>query len=352
MNRCCEDLLDQLLSVRAEGLVAFDCDGYVTSVSPSFLALTSAQTEAAVLSGLSEAQFSDWLAQRSALGAPFSGIERLRQRALHDESRRTETIALNEGGVLLALTWCSNAAAGLLLARDVSVDSVADQAAQRSLAKTAHDLRSPLASICGFAEMLQTQTLDASTQQEFLKIMVDQAERLTQMMTEVFDLARMQARQGKDYAFARTALQPLVAEVVERLPLASGQVRPVLVLPQAPIWVMADVKKLQQALRQAIAGAHQLSPVGAHLRLEVSSLNRVGVPDVVCIQLTTPATGATPELVRLADRSPHTNPHVSPTVGHGMALVKEIVARHHGDLYVSSSPMHVAIDLPLAPPVS
>jgi signal transduction histidine kinase len=353
------DPVNNLLAIRGEGLVTFNRHGCVASASPVFLALTGAKAGVDVLLGLGEAQFSHWLAQRSPSGAPFSGLSRMRQRALHDDSRRKEVIEIKLGDApvtLLELSWfgdASEAATGVLIVRDVSVDSNTEQAKQKFLATAAHDLRTPLASISGFAEVLQTQTLDAHTQQEFLRIMVDQAELLTQMMTEVFDLARMDAQKGKDYRFVCTDLQSVVADVVANLALPEGRTLPLMQMPQTPVWVMADIERLAQALRQVLLNAYQFSPDGGGVRIEVSSLGPPETSDMVCLQVADTGIGMTPEQTsHVADRYFHASTATT-TAGRGlgMALVKKVVERHHGDLRVLSMPMkgtQVEIDLPIA----
>ncbi len=348
-----------MLSIRGEGLVAFNRDGCVAITSPVFLALTGAEVGADVLLGLSEAQFSHWLAQRCTSGPPFSGIARMRLRTLQDDSRRKEVIEIKQGSgpaTLLELAWygeASEATTGVLIVRDVSVDSSTDQAKQKFLATAAHDLRSPLASLSGFADVLQTQTLDTETQAEFLKIMVDQAALLTQMMTEVFDLARMDAHNGKDYRFARSSLQSMISEVAAKLPLPSGRAHPVLVMPQAPVWVMADTAKLTQALRQVLTNAYQFSPDGGAVRLEVTTPGDINAPGTVCLRVADMGIGMTPEQAsHVFDRYfQFSNATTTAGRGLGMAVVKMIVERHHGDLRVTSAPnkgTQVEIHLPLA----
>ena len=339
--------------------MVFNRDGCVASTSPVFLVLTGAEAGVDVLLGLSEAQFSHWLAQRGQTGAPFSGVAQMRQRARQDDSCSKEVIEIKQGSApatLLELSWfgdASQATTGVLIVRDVSVDSSTDQAKQKFLVTAAHDLRSPLASLSGLAEVLQTQILDTETQAEFLKIMVDQAALLTQMMTEVFDLARMDAHNGKDYRFVRIALQTLVSDLIASLALPSGRVQPVLVMPQAPVWVMADTAKLTQALRQVLTNAYQFSPDGGAVRLELTTPGDTNAPGTVCLQVTDMGIGMTPEQTsHVFDRYfQFSTATTTAGRGLGMAVVKMIVERHHGDLRVTSAPnkgTQVEIHLPLA----
>jgi signal transduction histidine kinase len=338
-------------------LIIFNGEGCVSYTSPLFLALTGAVVDE--LQGLTEAAFSSWLALRSQSGAPFSGVSLLRTRASIQNSRHKETIEINNGSpknTRLEVEWfagTSEDVSGALFVRDVSVESNGDQAKQKFLSTAVHDLRTPLASISGFTEVLQTQALDVSTQQEFLKIMADQAELLTQMMGAVFDLARMDAQQGKEYKFARVSVQALIADVIKKQVLLSGRIEPNLVLPEQTLWVMADVHKLEQALHQVLENAYQYSPDRGDIRLEISTVRNLGQPDMVCLNVTDHGIGMTSEqTLRIFDRFFHLSTATT-TAGRGlgMSLAKKIIERHHGDLRVTSTPQKgtcVDIVLPLA----
>jgi len=357
VNPTSRDPVSSLLSIRSEGLITFNGEGCVSYTSPLFLELTGASV--GELTGLQEAEFSNWLIQRSQFGAPFSGISLLRSRSSIEKSRRKETIEINKGsasGTLLDVEWFAGASEDVscvLFVRDVSIDTSGDQAKQKFISTAVHDLRTPLASISGFTEVLQTQALDASTQQEFLKIMAEQAELLTKMMSEVFELARMDVQQGKDYKFVRSSVQSLMAKVIESQELPSGRTSPKVVMPDLPMWVMADINKLKQAIYQVLDNAYQYSPDGGDVRLEISTIRNLRQPDMACLSVTDYGVGMTPEQsLRVFDRFFRLSTATT-TAGRGlgMSLAKKIIERHHGDLQVTST-LHegtrVDIYLPLA----
>ena len=356
MDLTSRDSVGHLLSIRGEGLVTFNREGCVDYTSPLFLNLTGVQAKE--IQGFTEAEFSHWLTQRSPFGAPFSGISLLRSRSSIEKSRGKEVIGIINGSAsvtLLEVEWFdvkTQDIAGVLFVRDVSVASNLDQAKQKFIATAAHDLRTPLASISGFTEVLQTQTLDAKTQQDFLKIMADQAELLTQMMDAVFDLARLDAQQGKDYTFARSSVQSLIPDIIAKLALPSGRMPPVVVMPSMPLWVMADFSKLKQAVLQMLANAYQYSPDGGPVKLDISTLSNAEQPDMVCLQVTDSGIGMTPEqTLRVFERFFRISTATTKAGrGTGMALAKKIIERHHGDLRVFSKPQmgtRVEINLPL-----
>jgi signal transduction histidine kinase len=352
-----KDPVSSLLSIRSEGLITFNSEGSVSYISPLFLELTGAAD--GELTGLQEAEFSNWLIQRSQLGSPFSGVSLLRARASIENCRRKETIEINKGSAastLLEVEWfvgTSENVSGVLFVRDVSIDSSGDQAKQKFISTAVHDLRTPLASISGFTELLQTQAFDTSTQQEFLKIMADQADLLTQMMTSVFDLARMDAQHGKDYKFVRSSVQALIAGVIESQKLPCGRISPDVVMPDMTLWVMADHNKLKQAIHQVLDNAYQYSPDGGDVRLEISTVRNLGQPDMACLSVTDHGIGMTPEqTLRIFDRFFRLSTATTTAgSGLGMSLAKKVIERHHGDLRVSSTPQkgtRVDIYLPLA----
>ena len=357
MNPKGGDPVSSLLSIRSEGLITFSGEGRVSYTSPLFLELTGAEVDE--LQGLPESEFSNWLIQRSQSGAPFSGVSLLRSRASIENSRRKETIEINKGsasGTLLEVEWFSGTSedvSGVLFVRDISIDSSGDQAKQKFISTAVHDLRTPLASISGFTEVLQTQVLEASIQQEFLKIMADQAELLAQMMSSVFELARMDAQQGKDYKFVRSSVQSLIADVIDNQELPSGRTCPEVLMPEMSLWVMADRNKLKQAIHQVLSNAYQYSPHGGNVMLEISTVGNLGQPDMACLSVSDYGIGMTPEqTLRVFDRFFRLSTATT-TAGRGlgMSLTKKIIERHHGDLRVSSTPhkgTRVDIYLPLA----
>ena len=58
-----------------------------------------------------------------------------------------------------------------------------------------------MASIYGFAEVLLTQELDEDNRKEFTGIIFRQSELMASILNELLDLARIEARRGKDFVF-------------------------------------------------------------------------------------------------------------------------------------------------------
>jgi signal transduction histidine kinase len=69
-----------------------------------------------------------------------------------------------------------------------------DRAKDDFLSTVTHELRTPLASIRALSEiLLQSPDINAAQRDRFLQIVVDEAKRLTRLINQVLDLARVQA---------------------------------------------------------------------------------------------------------------------------------------------------------------
>ena len=55
-----------------------------------------------------------------------------------------------------------------------------------------HEFKTPIVSICGFAKLLQKNTLSAAQQKEYLSIIVEESTRLSEMATNVLNLTKVE----------------------------------------------------------------------------------------------------------------------------------------------------------------
>jgi signal transduction histidine kinase len=82
------------------------------------------------------------------------------------------------------------------------------------VSNVSHELKTPLTSIRMFAEMMQTGNADAEKRPQYLRIIVAEAERLTRLINNVLDFARLERKQ-KRYDFHPLDLHEVVARTWE-----------------------------------------------------------------------------------------------------------------------------------------
>jgi len=82
------------------------------------------------------------------------------------------------------------------------------------VSNVSHELKTPLTSIRMFAEMMQSGTADAEKRPQYLRIIVAEAERLTRLINNVLDFARLERKQ-KRYDFHPLDLHQVIARTWE-----------------------------------------------------------------------------------------------------------------------------------------
>jgi signal transduction histidine kinase len=145
-----------------------------------------------------------------------------------------------------------------------------DRARGEFIANASHELRTPLFSLGAFLELLDDDTLDEPTREEFLAQMRQQVDRLGRLATDLLDLSRLDAGRlavGRD----QVDLSELVADVVRELEpraVALGQtlerVAGDIVLAQG------DPARIVQIGRILVENALLHAPAGSTIRVSTA----------------------------------------------------------------------------------
>jgi len=339
-NQDRSEQLNAIFALSPDGFVAFDGERCVKYVSPAFLQMMAVEPQQ--LDGLDEQEFSAWLALGCASESVFEGVAALRNRVVAGKLDAHELIEVKRNGkrMLQVGLRCSESksVSQILYFRDVTRETEVDQMKSEFLSTAAHELRTPMASVFGFSEVLLAQDFDAATQREFLTIIYQQSKLMAEILNELLDLARIEARRGKDFHYTRVCLQELAADVVKAFKPPSERAVPELLTPAQPLYVMADVGKLRQALLNVLSNAYKYSPGGGLVILTIEAAGCGDLPGQVCIHVVDHGIGMTAEqLSRVCERFYRADSSGSiPGTGLGMSIVKEIIELHGGQVSVSS----------------
>ena len=217
-----------------------------------------------------------------------------------------------------------------------------------------HELRTPMASILGFSELLLKREFDAATGRELIDIIHRQATRLVGLVNQMLDLARIDAGGSAQMQPAPLDLAEVAAKVRAGIEDAAQAARIVLhpapVLPQ----VVADPMRVQQALANIVANALAYSAPGSEVGIEIAARERDGRAGVA-LTVADRGLGMTPDQQRQvydAFWRGGALPDV-PGNGLGMTIVREVVAVHCGQVEIASTPgdgTRVTVWLPLEAP--
>jgi len=216
-----------------------------------------------------------------------------------------------------------------------------------------HELRSPLTSVQGFAELLMLDRDSLSPQQaETVEIILDNCRHLVRLLNNLLDLARSDV--------GRLAIQPQPTEVA---PLVEDVVRTMRaqteagnqsltedIPPDLPL-INVEPDRIRQILVNLLTNAHEYSPegasiavaarpVGAEVEISVSD-NGQGIPEE--------------QIGRIFERFTRGDAGLTQRVGGtglGLAISKSLVELHGGSIEVESTlgaGSTFRVRLPIAP---
>ena len=335
-----------------DGYVTFDSNRNVKYVSPAFTSLSG--LAASDIQGVSELTFSEKLAEVCLVTARFQGIASMRgisstfdfngavqgDRPCGKEGQGTRqviemaNIANRVLEVALRETQ-SDHVSQILHLRDISYETEVDRLKTEFLSTAAHELRTPMASIYGFSEVLIKQEVSQSERQEFLGIIHRQSELMGGILNELLDLARIEARKGKDFAVETVEVQSFVGEVISNFKLPANRSSPQISAPTVSLFIRADRKKSAQAILNVISNAYKYSQPGEKVQIMIE---QVGKNVTICV--IDQGIGMTSDQVRhVGERFYRANLSGSVSgTGLGMSIVTEIMKMHGGSVSIQSAP--------------
>ena len=345
--------LSTIFDLSPDGFVSFDGNRRVMYASPAFLRMTGMQGEQ--IRGLEEAEFSERLARACIEQARFPGVAALRasrqlpslaatppQDGADPVRRHLIEIAATDRRVLECDIRLSDIAtvSQILYFRDITHETEVDHMKSEFLSTAAHELRTPMTSIYGFAELLISREFEEADRRDFLDTIVRQSKLTVSILNELLDLVRIEERRGKDFNMVRIDLRELLHEIVAGFKIPTDRPMPEGPQTDGPLWVRGDRAKLTQAVSNVLSNAYKYSPADSGVEIDLTtSQGDEGTPARICLSITDHGIGMTPkQLKRVGERFYRADTSGKiPGTGLGMSIVKEIIGLHGGKLELSSN---------------
>ena len=338
--------MDAIFALSPDGFISFDLGRRIKYVNAAFLRMTGFTD--AQLVGLEEGRFSELLAGHCKAAMKFPGLEALRTELPltgpgTGRSARRHLIELDtprrtvlEVGLRLSH---SETVSQIMYFRDVTYETEVDQMKSEFLSTAAHELRTPMASILGFSELLLGRNFDADTQKELLQTIFKQSELMSSILNELLDLARIEARRGKDFVLEQLSLGAVLQDAVTAYSPAPGRTPPQLELAPQATPVQADRKKLLQVINNVLSNAYKYSPEGGDVVVRELPKTHLHGRWMTGFSIQDHGIGMTPaQLARVCERFYRADASGRiPGTGLGMSIVKEIVELHRGEVELESA---------------
>ena len=244
----------------------------------------------------------------------------------------------------------------VLIMRDVTREYEIDRMKTEFVSLVSHELRSPLSSIRGYAELLLEGYTDCSLPQiqQWLQVIIRNTDRLVALTDDILDIRQIES--GRlSLTLSSIELPPLIESVVASMrPLLSAK-------GQSLDWkggdglppVQADRDRLLQVLTNLASNAYKYTPAGGHIFIrtwtvtaleegqQISSQfpSRVNLPSVL-VGVSDNGVGISEEdqkkLFTRFFRAYHPATREVKGTGLGLAISKLIIEMHCGGIWVES----------------
>lgn len=219
----------------------------------------------------------------------------------------------------------------------------ADKLKSEFLANMSYELRSPLTSISGFAEMLKKQYVGPLTalQQEYVDGIYQSGQHLAALISDIIDLATIEAGYLKldvTEFDLRTTIDSVITLLSERVKLQDVAIV-VRVDPNATV-IHADEVRFKQILVNLLSNAVKTTKSKGHIEVEVHYVSTKGSDTgPLAITVRDDGPGIDPaKAAQLFDPFFHGTLKAGAEAALGLSLVKRFVELHGGEVTVNSEP--------------
>ena len=269
------DRVEVLLNDLSEGVIGLSSEGKITIANPAA---------------------GELLGGPSVLGSDLDKAFPVDVAEAWRESRRhgtvEATVFVHGDRTLEATTYPVGSGAdftSIIVLRDVTARARLDRARRDLIANASHEFKTPLFSLAGSLELIDEGGLSPEEQRDFLQIMRQQIDRLSNLAVSMLDLSRVEAG-SFELHYEEVELAAVARSVLDEFQ-AQGQASGVALVLEGgqgdTAW--SDEQRLAQILRALVDNAVKFSPPGSTVRVtaaadaETATLvvrdNGPGIPD-------------------------------------------------------------------------
>jgi signal transduction histidine kinase len=211
-----------------------------------------------------------------------------------------------------------------------------------------HELRTPLGFIKGYStSLLREDTVwDEATQREFLNIIDEEADRLTRLIEDMLESARLQSK-TLQFKFSPIRIDALVRDVATRINVHHPELNITFDFQPLPP-IRGDGTRLSQVFENLFSNAIKYAPASG------IAISMRPIADKIRITFSDNGEGIPPDYLPFVFERFYRVPGERTVTGTGLGLYicKQIIMAHHGNIWVESvlgKGATFVVELPVAP---
>lgn len=335
-----------LFVMNPNAIIVIDNNGVVSNINPAFGRMF--HVNESTLIGLTELELDCFIQEKCTGDDQYIATSSL---PINAELKSKETVASINNHELSFTIECSgikviarsyvdcniSRISRIIHFQDITERSIVDRMKSEFIATAAHELRTPMTTIYGFIEILKDVPLDVETQKEMISTVHVQAKLMINLLNEVLDMAKMEAQAANLYHMDHQPIGPILEALTETfIPPENRKKVTLEISPNLPE-VNIDKAKIEQAVKNALSNAYKFSPIDDEIKMQVTEVLHKDESKIL-ISIQDRGIGMTPEVLKRiyekfyrADQSGNI-----PGTGLGMAIMKDIIDYHGGEIVINS----------------
>ncbi len=336
--------LDLVAQSMQDGLVVLDRDGDVTLANPAARAMLGLPDTGDIATAN--------LARAANDSAAFAPVAHPGRQEIRVEVPGVPPRSIRVTGAPM-LDPAGQQVGTVLVMHDVSRERETTRLKNEMIATISHELRTPVASIQGSAQLLSDGTVDAAGPDgsKFVDIIQRNADRLAKLVSSIVDLAQLGSG-NLEVTPGACPVKACIASVTEEAEagIAEASLTLDVHIPADLPDVWADPRRVQQVLHHLLDNARKFTPPGG--RIVVSATHDA---DTVTVRVkdTGPgiAAAARERAFEIFDQLSDPQRNKAPGTGLGLPIVRGIVEALGGRIWIEPEPAgggaEIAFTLPI-----
>jgi signal transduction histidine kinase len=224
----------------------------------------------------------------------------------------------------------------VFLARDVTRDRSMDRLKSDFISVAAHELRTPLATILGFSELLLDNNPGKADRLEYTRAIYEKTDTLSRLLDDMLDISRIESGRGLELFVEKIQVDDLIMPVIRQYQKRETNRKFEVDIDDSDQLVLADPDKIAQVLENLLSNAVKYSDPGSLIHIGgKSSVNGY------LLSISDEGLGMTPEQIKHAFDKFYRGNNVDKAVkgtGIGLTIVKHIIEEHEGTVSIESRP--------------
>lgn len=253
--------------------------------------------------------------------------------ASHDFSSLIEFDIADASSYAVRVVHTSDGAGCVVSVCDVSAMRREERARSHFIDTVEAENKVAIANIVGYADLLAADLIPPEKRLGIYRTMRSQAQRISQFASNHLQLTRLETLGASEMTFRRVDLAALVRDVIEEGRMNGNGVT--LEGARGPVWVMGDSASLASVIRHLLENAVKY---GLGNEINVSVARATDESGNAVLKVTDRGMGIKVDELRLVCDKFFRGKHQDGTAGDGLglALVREIVLLHRGNISLES----------------